>query len=335
MATDTLENVLEADSDFSGSDYESSTYASGFESDTTSLLTIAKNHTFENGRRYHGYKEGKYPLPNDEAEQDRMDLHHHCCLLALQGELFIAPVGKGWKPQRILEIGTGSGIWAVDIADQYPSAEIIGVDLSPIQPSWVPPNLSFQVDDVEETWSFRDNSFDLIYFRCMAGSITDWPKLYRQAFKALRPGGWIEVHDVCDTFSSDDNSLPADSILQKWEDNWEKATIAYGRQWRTVAPGIANALKYAGCVEVGGKVVKLPIGPWPKVKELKELGVYWRQDLIDGTEAACLAPFTRILGWDKKDVDKFVVDVRAALKNTRQHVYSKFHCIYGRKPEVR
>lgn len=28
-----------------------------------------------------------------------------------------------------------------DFADEFPSAEVIGTDLSPIQPSWVPPNL--------------------------------------------------------------------------------------------------------------------------------------------------------------------------------------------------
>lgn len=28
-----------------------------------------------------------------------------------------------------------------DFADEYPEAEVIGTDISPIQPSWVPPNL--------------------------------------------------------------------------------------------------------------------------------------------------------------------------------------------------
>jgi hypothetical protein len=28
-----------------------------------------------------------------------------------------------------------------DFADEYPNAEVIGTDISPIQPSWVPPNL--------------------------------------------------------------------------------------------------------------------------------------------------------------------------------------------------
>ena len=54
--------------------------------------------------------------------------------LTMDGKLFLAPLGS--KPGRILDIGTGTGIWAIDVGDDYPSAEIIGTDLSPTQPSW-------------------------------------------------------------------------------------------------------------------------------------------------------------------------------------------------------
>lgn len=38
------------------------------------------------------------------------------------------------------------------IPSQYPSAEILGNDISPIQPSLVPPNVKFEVDDIEQEW---------------------------------------------------------------------------------------------------------------------------------------------------------------------------------------
>lgn len=33
---------------------------------------------------------------------------------------------------------------------------------SPIQPSWIPPNCKFEVDDAETDWTYPSDSFDLI-----------------------------------------------------------------------------------------------------------------------------------------------------------------------------
>jgi methylase of polypeptide subunit release factors len=62
-----------------------------------------------------------------------MDLENHLFLLILDNKLHLAPLQS---PQRILDLGTGTGIWPMWIADQYPSAEVIGTDLSPVQPTW-------------------------------------------------------------------------------------------------------------------------------------------------------------------------------------------------------
>lgn len=53
-------------------------------------------------------------------------MHHEIMLMMLDGELYLAPVKD---PQRILDIGTGTGIWAIDAADKHGGAEVIGVDL--------------------------------------------------------------------------------------------------------------------------------------------------------------------------------------------------------------
>lgn len=66
----------------------------------------------------------------------------------------------------------------------YPSASIIGVDLGPIQPSWVPANVRFEVDDVEDTWMYQANYFDYVHIKLMvSGSIADPKKLFTQAFQ--------------------------------------------------------------------------------------------------------------------------------------------------------
>jgi methylase of polypeptide subunit release factors len=67
----------------------------------------------------------------------RLDLHHEIMRLLWDDRLHESPLDQ---PDRILDIGTGTGIWAIDMADEYPMAEVVGTDLSPIQPEWVPSN---------------------------------------------------------------------------------------------------------------------------------------------------------------------------------------------------
>jgi hypothetical protein len=50
----------------------------------------------------------------------RMDLAYHSLLLMFEGKSFFAPVKN---PQRIVDWGTGTGIWALDVGDQYPEAQ--------------------------------------------------------------------------------------------------------------------------------------------------------------------------------------------------------------------
>ncbi|QKX57633.1 uncharacterized protein TRUGW13939_04751, partial [Talaromyces rugulosus] len=150
---------------------------------TTSLTSSITNYRYENGRRYHGFRDAEgYFLPNDELENDRLDLFHHILTLRCDGNLHFAPIGP--NPNRILDLGTGTGIWAIDMGDEYPSAEVLGNDLSPIQPAMVPPNVRFEVDDMENEWVYS-SKFDFIHARYLAGAIKDWPK----------PGGWVEFHD--------------------------------------------------------------------------------------------------------------------------------------------
>ena len=55
------------------------------------------------------------------------------CTLILDNKLYLAPIEK--NIQKALDIGTGTGIWAIDFADEHPSATVIGTDISPIQPT--------------------------------------------------------------------------------------------------------------------------------------------------------------------------------------------------------
>ena len=55
-------------------------------------------------------------MPNDENEQERLDMYHHIFLLLQHGRLYTAPLEK-IEIKRVLDAGTGTGIWAIDFAE--------------------------------------------------------------------------------------------------------------------------------------------------------------------------------------------------------------------------
>jgi cyclopropane fatty-acyl-phospholipid synthase-like methyltransferase len=64
-----------------------------------------------------------------------------------------------------VDIGTGSGLWAIQVAEEYPNTRVIGTDISPVQPTEVPQNCDFQIESLLEGLSFDTGSVDLLHSR--------------------------------------------------------------------------------------------------------------------------------------------------------------------------
>lgn len=88
-------------------------YASdGNSSASTSAESSVRDYLYENGRRYHSFREGTYNFPNDDVEQEREDMKHAMVKLLCSQKLHFSPLGE--HPQQILDMGTGTGIWAIE-----------------------------------------------------------------------------------------------------------------------------------------------------------------------------------------------------------------------------
>lgn len=184
--------------------------------------------------------------------------------LLLDSKLYLVPLDVT-KCRKVLDVGCGTGIWAMDFADSHPNSEVIGVDLSPIQPAWTPPNCSFLIDDVEEEWVYPSGPFDFIHIRCMMGSVKDWPRMYGQAFKNLAPGGWIQHLDMSIEFRSDDDTVPADHIMARWSKTFVDCGENLGKTFK-ITERAAPLMREAGFEDVQEHWFKLPVGGWAKGK---------------------------------------------------------------------
>ncbi|QGA13059.1 hypothetical protein EYB26_000704 [Talaromyces marneffei] len=311
----------ETDSAFEGSVGESLSYQ-------TSIASSVLNYKYENGRRYHSYREGEYMLPNDDQEQARMDLLHHVYRMLLKGELHFAPITK--TPQRVLDLGTGTGIWAIDFADQYPSAQVLGNDLSAIQPQWTPPNCSFEIDDFEADWPFN-RPFDYIHGRELAGSVKDFDKLFSQAYANLKSGGYLEMQSFRIEIFSDDDSLDKAVFTKQWVGLLQEAAIKHGKPMANMDEW-PDKMKKAGFDDVMTHIMKVPMNPWPKDPKQKAIGRYMQFEQEQAAPGYTNALLSRILGWSKKEIDILLAHVIGELRDRSIHQYAMAYLVYGRKP---
>ena len=295
-----------------------------------SLASSVTRYRYENGRRYHAYREGSYYAPNDETYSNYETIVHHLWLLTLDDRLHLAPLSD---PRTILDVGTGTGLWAVDMADAYPNADILASDLSATQTTTAPPNIRFEIDDAASEWTYPLDFFDYIHIRGLTGCIPDWPFLYSQAYTHLKPGGWFEHSE----FSVDTNADPdGESKADKMYHNFSSTILSVGEtktgmRFDTLRH-IRTWMEEAGFVDIVEHSFVWPIGPWPKDPKLKDLGRWGERNWVDGLEGWVLALYTRMLGWTYAQVMEFVDEFRKVIKDRKNHYYQEVRCVYGRKP---
>ncbi|UPK94434.1 hypothetical protein LCI18_005369 [Fusarium solani-melongenae] len=320
--------VIEADED---AGEEDPTLGSDAESSTASLSSSILDYRTINGRTYHSDRgNAAYWGANDERQSEAMDIGHHMWTLSQDGALHLAPLKD--DIQKALDIGTGTGIWAIDFADEYPQCEVIGTDVSPIQPGWVPPNCKFEIEDCNQEWTFESDSFDYVHFRYLIGCIPDWPALFKQAYRVLKPGGWIESFEVSPTVTSDDNTVAPDSALAQWDSLFIEASKKIGNSFTVVADQIQKpAIEEAGFVNIKEWNGKCPLSPWPKDPKLKEIGRFGQ---VFGTQdpEGFVNFVATFLGWSSDEVHVYLARFRSELRNLKHHPYVLLKTVWAQKP---
>lgn len=309
-----VEPMIVPDLDITDEAYAESTSTSY----VTSIASEISRGIFENERLYPQYGKHSYGMPIDEAEMDRMDLQHRKYEMVLGDRHFLAPIGC--TPQRILDLATGTGIWALDVADMFPSAQVLGVDIAPIQPRWVAPNCQFEIDDIEDSWTYRKDHFDFIHCRDPLYVVRDWPKLMRQAYEHTKPGGWCELTSVLPRAMCDDGSMPEDSMFKFICDKFIEASYGLGAPLDCCLR-FADYLRDAGFVDVVEHIFKMPSSPWPKDKRLKKIGALEMTNLVAGATGFGLRVFSHAYGWTREQTELAMVGFRRDVKNRNHHQY--------------
>ncbi|MBO0782898.1 MAG: methyltransferase domain-containing protein, partial [Ktedonobacteraceae bacterium] len=103
----------------------------------------------------------------------------------------------------VLDIACGPGGWVLDLAQQQPEIEVVGVDISTVMIEYAQThaqlkglrNANFQLMSVLQPLNFEDNLFDLVNARFIMGFMPTgaWPGLLQECLRILKPGGCLRL----------------------------------------------------------------------------------------------------------------------------------------------
>ncbi|KAI9509636.1 S-adenosyl-L-methionine-dependent methyltransferase [Russula earlei] len=284
-----------------------------------------------------------YVMPADEDELRRFELFHRMIRFVFDDKNYVGPVETVLSPDRdtggerlrVLDMGTGGGLWAVDMADEFPHVDVTGVDLAPLQPRNVPSNCTFELCDLDcHCLPYPSNSYDVVHARNMHSGIHDYPQFLSELTRILRPGGVLiliefDLRPVVDgrfTLADAKSGIPG---------------------WCAVAEEVQRALRMRGVdttvPERMGELVHgmgrydhvfqqhadIPVGFWPKDPTLLTVGqlAWMESDLL----ILAMRPLLLASGLDEKEVKMLTEAAQRDLYYPLVHIETRLHVVHAIK----
>jgi ubiquinone/menaquinone biosynthesis C-methylase UbiE len=250
--------------------------------------------------------EAPYILPSDDKEINRLDFQHYMLRYTLRGN-FAAPIQH---PRSILDVGSGTGRWAYEMAGLFPDANVVGTDITaPIQEiaeqgGARPENYAFVSGNILEGLPFRDGAFDYTHMRLLLFAIPEarWPDVTRELVRVTKPGGWIEMVET----GPQQNGGPAMDQIVQWV---AQASLRRGINLM-VGPRIGEYLAAGGAVNITTRSILLPVGAYGgrvgRLAETDVLGVLGGvKGLVASQGIATPEMFVQVVQAARADLNRF------------------------------
>nr|XP_019011766.1 uncharacterized protein I206_03872 [Kwoniella pini CBS 10737]OCF50547.1 hypothetical protein I206_03872 [Kwoniella pini CBS 10737] len=199
-------------------------------------------------------KRGGWPI--DVVEQERREAEHHL-LRILLGHPFYERISEILKDtsnhhrKKVLDVGTGEGTWAIEMADLFPHVKIIGIDEVAIQPVMVPPNCEM---DLSKALPYPAQSLDIIHLRFLVNKVPEYLSLISQSLHLLKSGGLLLIFDNFTIPQDDLNNTPKG--IQAFHDSYNRS-LKTAKIQKVITEDIINILRGNG--EIKGDLIKVPI----------------------------------------------------------------------------
>ncbi|KAI0691028.1 S-adenosyl-L-methionine-dependent methyltransferase [Cytidiella melzeri] len=276
-----------------------------------------------------------YFLPADNEEHRRLDLQHHIYTLMLGG---LYPAGNlvRWalRPRAdrrpsILDIGTGSGRWVIDMAIEFSHCDVVGVDLAPPRlEGEIPSNCRFEIDDANLGFAHFYQSFDVVHARAISMGIRDYPAFLRELALTLRPGGILLLGEG-EMQLYDERQRPV-SFSETTSSSTERIFFAGYNAIKTRGGSIEAAgmspswlRSIDSLIDVGWAKAFVPIGPWIYSNEKdRVLAEMLRTNCLSYISG--LSPLLLSDGYLPESVERMKREAAAELLELKVHLHSRW-----------
>jgi SAM-dependent methyltransferase len=246
--------------------------------------------------------------------------------------------GLGHRP-RVMDLGCGTGLWMLQMAEKFPNVDYNGYDINFMLPKTlnqcIQPFIPF---DIETPWNMGWAHWDLIHAQLMLGSICNWEYLFEQVKRHLAPGGWFESVEI--DWQPRSDHYPDSPGLKKW---WDEISEVYrmGNKPIKYNQNIVRDLEQFGFRDVKHEVHMIPLCGWNTTNQvLHRVGGWWNIAMSAGAtdegcfglEAMSLRPLVELRHWPVDEVQRLCHNALAEASDVTVRAYNQLHVVTARAP---
>ncbi|KAG8701153.1 hypothetical protein FRC08_004247 [Ceratobasidium sp. 394] len=336
-------------------DEQSSGYscASDTDSTTATMETIESNEVEgffreEYGRAFPIYEELPMALPSDAGEIHRLQIQHSALKLlvgdtldrTLEAHLVSSPDGRR---RRVLDVRTQTGLWAEEVAINFPNVDVKTIDVAPTIPHLPRANLHHEVYDVHAGIMEADESFDVVHARHTVNMIKDWRTLLQDIHRVLRPGGLLIFGELDPRLTAPEDDRPAShgpaSRSARFFEEYRVALSSRGvlvetykhiDNWLAPDNPLWRAHLGSGFGNIVHRVWEAPLnGLWHPDPLMQEVGMLMAMNFCEFIGNA--RPLFLSSGITDSEFDRWVEDMRKEVRDPMNNVVIRYHAVCAYK----